>query len=113
MQRFFIQSQDRQGSCYHEFYQGTWDRKKMVFWHKESICISDYNFNMTGLAKLIAEIIPEYDPYGMTIVTRKDWDMIAERAAATGGELADAVTEANEWTKQNFRRHKVFTILGL
>ena len=113
MKKYFIKSADRQGSCYYEFYVGTWDRKKMQFWHKDSICITDHEFYCTGLANVIAEVIPHYDPYGITVVTKQDWDKIVQKATELGSTTQAAVEEAAEWTKQNFFRHKVFTILGI
>lgn len=113
MSKYFIRSADRQGTCYYEFYVGTWDRKKMPFWHKDSICITDCQFHSTGLATIIAEVIPQYDPYGETAVKKQDWDIIAKKATEAGGEAYAVVEEAAEWIKQNFLRHKVFTILGL
>ena len=113
LKKFFIESADRQGSCYYEFYVGTWDRKKCEFWHKNSICIADEEFYGTGLAEIVAEVIPHYDPYGNTVVTKQDWDRIVQKATEIGGVTRIVVEEAAEWAKQNFFRHKVFTILGM
>jgi hypothetical protein len=111
--KYFIRSVDRLGSCYYEFYVGTWDRKKMQFWHNDSICITDCEFHSTGLAAIIAEVIPHYDPYGNTVVTKRDWEIMTQKAAEAGGESQAVVEEVSEWVKQNFLRHKVFTILGI
>jgi hypothetical protein len=113
MAKYFIGSADRQGSCYYEFYVGTWDRKKMQFWHKDSICITDYDWSSTGFESLVADIVDGYDPYGYTAVTKEQWNTLLQKAEAAGGELQAAVTEVTEWAKQNFLRHKVFTILGM
>ena len=113
MKNYFIKSADRQGSCYYEFYVGTWDRKKFEFWHKDSICITDGDFHCTGLANVIAEVIPHYDPYGITAVTKQDWDKIVQISTELGGATQEVIEEAAEWMKQNFFRHKVFTILGM
>ncbi len=111
MKKYFIPSADRQGSCYYEFFAGPWT--KMQFWHKDSICISDNDFYLTGLEDVIADVIPNYAPFAETEVTQQDWDAIMEKAIAKGGEVLVAAQEADEWAKQNFAHHKVFTILGL
>ena len=113
MKKYFIKSADRQGSCYYEFYVGTWDRKKMHFWHKDSLCITDFDWTDTGFEALVADTVDKYDPYGYTSITKEQWNTILQRAKATGGELWAAVNEVTEWAKQNFLRHKVFTILGM
>ena len=113
MNKYFIPSADRKGSCYYEFYVGTWDKKKMQFWHKDSICITMYDWNATGFEALVADVIRKYDPYGNTAVTKEQWDTILQRANAAGGDLWSVVYEAADWATQNFLRHKVFTILGI
>ena len=70
MKQYFISSADRQGSCYYEFYVGTWDKKKMCFWHKDSICITMYDWSATGFEALVAEVVHKYAPYGYTLVIR-------------------------------------------
>ena len=113
MASYFIHSADRQGTCYYEFYAGPWSKEKMEFWHKDSICISDDNFTDIGFEKSIAEVVEAYDPYGITAVTQSEWDKIMQIATEAGGELLKAAQEASEWTKENFSKHDVFTILGL
>lgn len=85
----------------------------MQFWHKDSICITDCEFHSTGLAAIIAEVIPQYNPYGDTAVRKQDWEIIVQKATETGGETRIVVEEAAEWVNQNYLRHKVFTILGM
>ena len=65
------------------------------------------------MAKIVAEVIPHYDPFGNTVVTKQDWDRIVQKATDIGGVTRIVVKEAAEWAKQNFFRHKVFTILGM
>lgn len=113
MKKYFIPSADRQGSCYYEFYVGTWDKKRRQFWHKDSICITDHDWTATGFEALVADVVEEYDRYGYTVVTHEQWSVILQRAEASGGELWLAVSEAANWAKINFCRHKVFTILGI
>ena len=113
MKKYFISSADRQGSCYYEFYVGTWDKKKMCFWHKDSICITMHDWYTTGFEALIDDVVEKYDPHGYTAITKEQWEAILQRAATEGGELWTAASEAADWAKQNFLRHKVFTILGI
>lgn len=113
MAYYFIPPSKREGTCYYEFYAGTWDPKKMEFWRDDSILINELDFNITGLENLIAQTVPHYDPYAITPVTKQEWEIILQKAAEAGGELKLAVEEASSWVQENFRHHDVFTILGL
>ena len=113
MANYFISSADRQGSCYYEFYMGAWDEENMQYWHKDSICISDDNFWGTGFETLVSEVVDDHDPYDNIPVAKEQWDIILQKAEEVGGELRVVVSEAANWAKENFKRHSVFTILGM
>jgi hypothetical protein len=113
MSYYFLPEPQREGTCYYEFYAGPWHRRKMEFWREDSIVISDLNFSFTGLEKLIAQVIPCFDAYGITPVTKAQWEIITQKATESGGELALAVSEAQPWVQDNFQKHDIFTILGL
>ena len=113
MAKYFIRAADRQGSCYYEFFVGTWDKRKMHFWHNDSLCITMFDWADTGFESLVADVVDKYDPYGCTPITKEQWNTVLQRAKTTGGELWVAVNEAAQWANQNFLRHKVFTILGM
>ena len=40
--KYFVYNNQRDGTCYHEFYKGKWDGK--TFWKDDSICIDDNDF---------------------------------------------------------------------
>lgn len=85
----------------------------MSCWHKDSICISMYDWHAVGFESLVAEVVDKYDPYGYTAITKDQWNTIFQKANTVGGELWTAVSEAAVWAEQNYLRHKVFTVLGM
>ena len=113
MGKYFITPDERQGSCYYEFFAGEWKSRRMKFWDKSSICISAENWSETGFEALISAIVEDYKPYGPSKVREKEWKLILQKAEIIGGELWMAVSEAKEWAVQNFSQNEIFTILGI
>ncbi len=109
MKNYFIKSQDRDGTCYHEFYRGKW---KKDFWNKNSICVKDDDMTI-GFVELIRKFVPSYDYYGITEITLEQWQQIKNEGLLTNDETADIIAQAESWMEETFAKHKVFTILGL
>jgi hypothetical protein len=109
--KYFVLSTERHGSCYYEFYKGTWDNK--TFWKSDSIYLHDdvmYNLNID---KIFACVLTNYDPFGETEVTHLQWKDILKQAQITGGDTYAAILEADQWVSETFVEHNVFTILGI
>ena len=113
MNKYFVHLTDVQGSCYYEFFNGTYDKKKMPCWNKQSLYITDIDWEDTGFEALVQKVVNRYDQYGYTPITKEEWNTILQQAEQAGGKLWVAVSEVADWAKQNFFRHKVFTILGM
>lgn len=111
MQKYFVKPTDRKGSCYYEFYKGEWDEN--TFWKDDSICINDDDIYDSELDNIIIGFVPNYDPFGETVVTFRQWEQIKNAAISAGGKAAEIVQEAEEWMVDTFSKHNIFTILGL
>jgi hypothetical protein len=114
--KYFVTETERKilgGSCYYEFYRGDWDEKKCIFWSEDSLNIHDNYMYTLKLDELIFKVVPYYDCFGETRIDEKQWKEIYRLAKEKGGELFDAVCEVSTWAEENFKEHKVFTILGL
>lgn len=109
---FFVREQEREGTCYHEFYRGAWDEN--TFWKEDSLFLhDDILCENKGFWEAIVEVIPEYDPYGDTRVSFEAWKKIGEvicRKDHGGKELYE---EADAWMKDACRRCGCVTILGV
>ena len=111
MQKYFIKSKDRNGSCYYEFYKGKWDGK--TFWKDDSICIDDNDFFDCDFIDVLIKYVPNYDPFGETEITKHQWEQIKADCILSGGKTAAIVKEADKWMVDTFSKYPIFTILGL
>ena len=75
--KYFVRNNERESTCYHEFYKGKWDGK--TFWKEDSLSLHDnMMFENKGFVDAIIEIIPTYDPFGETEISIDDWDKIGQ-----------------------------------
>ena len=109
--KYFCREKERKGTCYHEFQRGRWDGK--TFWKEDSLLLDDDILWQLGFEKLLKETLPHYDAYAETEVSRKQWNAIMQRARELGGELQEAVEEADTWIRAELGEEECFTILGL
>ena len=110
--KYFCTEQERQGTCYHEFFKGKWDNK--TFWKEDSLLLDDDNmFYYTQFGKILSEVIPEYDPYNEIEMLPIHWEQIIEQAKTFGDKESELVDEANPWMQEAFKEYGVITILGL
>ena len=114
--KYFLSEYERRATgstCYHEFYKGKWDENKLLFWSKDSMCISDDMMYDLKLDRLISSVVNEYDPCGETEINEAQWKAIRAEAEEIGGNLFDAITEIAPWVENNYMTNNVFTILGI
>ena len=96
--------------CYLEFQQGQYHDK---CWLDTSISISDEVWNSRHVSDLILEVIPEFDFYGITIVTKVQWDNILTKSQSDGCTCKEIIAEAVPWAAKCFETNDVFTIIGM
>lgn len=110
---YFIKNHERIGTCYHEFYRGKWDGK--TFWKEDSLCLyDDLLCEHRAFGNAILSVIPLYDPFGITEVSREQWESIGKQIAADGDKTGMAMyREADAWVQNVFAEYDCFTILGI
>ena len=114
--KYFVTEKERKeygSSCFHEFQKGGWDERNPEFWKEDSVCIHDDIMCELAFGSLIQKVIPEYDPFGITMITRARWKKIVDAASEMGGDIAVLVDEADVWAQETFREYGLFTILGI
>ncbi len=110
--KFFITENEREGTCYHEFYKGVWDGK--TFWKEDSICLHDDILSKhSGFEKALRKAVPTFDPLGETIISPTQWKKISEIILTESNEDKELYEEADEWVQKTFEEYDCFTILGL
>lgn len=107
--RYFIPVSERQGSCYFEFQPGRWRGR---FWLPGSILLADERWEALRLTELFGGVLPEFDYFGVTPVSRGQWERIAARSRDEADWRA-VIDEAAPWAEASFARHSVISILGL
>ena len=112
--RYFVsleaQREAQRCSTYYEWYKGKWNGD---YYREDSIYIDDDDVYRLELDGLLVSVVPEYDPFGETPVTKVQWDALVSKANQKGGELLEAVMETDVWARENYRDNEVFTIIGL
>ncbi|MBQ2902706.1 MAG: hypothetical protein IJE49_12805 [Agathobacter sp.] len=110
--KYFVKDNERIGTCYHEFYKGKWD--KHTVWKSDSIFIhDDCLFENPDFQDAIEEVIPPYDPFGITEITFEEWRKIGEVISIKNLVSQEIYNEADVWLKDVFEVYGCFTILGI
>lgn len=111
--KFFINEEQRKNShstCYLEFQKGYYQD---VCWLNTSISINDVLWDEYQVSKLILEVVPEFDFYGLTVITKEQWDSIVMKSQKEGCICKEIIAEAIPWATKCFETNDVFTILGI
>ncbi|MBE6665627.1 MAG: hypothetical protein E7603_05340 [Ruminococcaceae bacterium] len=110
--KYFIFENQRNGTCYHEFYQGKWD--KHTFWKSDSLLLhDDILFSRKGFIEAILEVIHNYDPFGETEISQDEWNKIGKIISHKDASSQALYKEADLWLKNVFMTYDCFTILGI
>lgn len=111
--KYFVKDEQREGTCYHEFYKGKWDGK--TFWKNDSICLhDDILCRVSAFEEALAAVLPAYNPFGETDVYPTQWEEIGRMIREKDNEEAVAVyLEADAWAREAFSAFGCFTILGI
>ena len=57
--------------------------------------------------------VKNVDTNGETEINKTQWLQIVSKAMTMGGEIQEAISEADVWAKKVFETESVFTILGI
>ena len=109
--KYFSTEGSRQGTCYHEFQKGKWDGH--TFWKEDSLLIHDDVHLELKLYGLFKQVLPTYDAFGDIAVNKTQWQEIYAMAEEIGGEMFEAIQEADAWVKECFETEEVFYMLGI
>ncbi|MDD6825788.1 MAG: hypothetical protein PUE12_06700 [Oscillospiraceae bacterium] len=108
--KYFCTPDERKGTCYYEFQRGGFNEE---FWLDDSILIHDDVWYDSGLEDFFCEVIPDIDLYGTVEVNEEMWSRILEKSGDYEESVKEALIELDEWVRDNFNEHEVFTIAGL
>lgn len=113
---YFCTAEERRNSgtaCYFEFQIGLHRGDMGEHWLESSIYLYDEVFEELGLYSVFATATPQFDYYGITVVTSEQWQRVKSIAQVVKGEILVAINELDEWVAKCFESEKVFTICGI
>ena len=105
--KYCYTNRQRHGSCCFEFQAGTFQG---VYWKDTSIYLDADNFDQLLLHRIFP---PEFQYYGETVITVKQWYQIYSDAQRIGGEVKEVIDEIDVWAQNCFQTNDIFTILGI
>lgn len=111
--RFFLNEDQRKAShstCYFEFQKGPYHDK---CWRNDSINISDALWEKYDLSDLILRVNGNFDYYGITEITKNQWNEIVELSRKSEGVWGKIIAEAVPWAEECFHDYDVISIIGM
>ena len=109
---YFVTLAQRKGTCYHEFFRGKWDEE--TFWREDSIYLDDDVLSENdAFADILDAAVPNWWPYGVTEITRAQWERVGQLAQQAGGHALEMFLEADAWAQPVLAQEGCFTILGV
>ena len=109
--KYFVYDNEIKNTVYHEFQKGSFDGH--TFWKSDSISLSDDFLITLGIDDFFASVIPNYNDYSEFEIDKELWNCIMQKAQQVGGEVLECILEANEWVKNTYLEHDIFTIIGI
>ncbi len=110
---YFVNEKERKASHstnYLEFQEGQYHDE---CWLDSSISISAEIWDKYQMSKLICRVVPEFDFYGLTAITKEQWLVIVENSQDKDCLCKEIIQEAIPWVNKCFESNDVFTICGI
>lgn len=111
--KYFVNEEVRKAShstCYFEFQKGYYHDK---CWLTDSISIRDILWDEFHLSDLFSSVVEEFDYYGITVITKKQWNKIIKISQKAHSIWYDIVEDATPWVTKCFEEYEVFSIMGM
>ena len=107
---YFIWAKYRMGTFYHEFQFGNYPD---IYWDDKSILLSDDVMEKSKIYELFERIIPNYDYYGNSLVTKEIWELIKIESRKESNVIQEIIDELSPWAERSISSHGCFTIKGI
>ncbi len=111
--KYFVNECERRNTnstCFFEFQRGN---SAETFWCNDSVSISDTFWDELNFTDLFKSVCCDFDYYGRTVVTHRQWNIIKKLAEKNGGAQYEAVKELLPWVDECLLKYDEFTICGL
>lgn len=111
--KYFVTEEVRKAShstCFFEFQKGYYHDR---CWLDGSISIRDTLWEKFSLSDLFRSALDEFDAFGITVITKKQWEEIVKIADQADPIWREVVEDAASWVTECFAEYEVFSILGM
>ena len=111
--RYFVSAAAREKSgstSYYEFQKGAFRNR---FWLPDSMYLSAETFDRSDLGRLLRAVLPQFDAFGVSRVTKRQWEALRRMAELSEEDTRAMVEELTPWAAACFSACRVFHILGL
>ena len=111
--KYFVSEAERKAShssCYFEFQQGLHHDQ---CWLPDSISIHESLWNEFDLSSLFGRVIQDFDYFGITVVSKAQWNEIIQISQDPHPAWYEIIAEAAPWVEECFLNHEVFSIMGM
>lgn len=111
--KYFVTETKRKASnstCFFEFQKGYYHDQ---YWLQDSINISDDLWDEFNLSELIGNVNKDFNYYGITVITKNQWNKIINNSQKTDSAWKDVIAEAIPWVNDCFEKNEVFSIIGM
>ena len=96
--KYFTKNGQRKGTCYYEFCKGKFDEEKS--WKENSMYLHcDIMYDAQDFEDAIKEVIPGYDPDGVTEVSVDEWIAIGKVVDQKDIFAREIYQDANMWVQ--------------
>lgn len=82
-------------------------------WLEDSLFIPEDLFQQMNLEKLFCLGISSFSYFGITVVTKSEWENVKRIATDTFPLTIEIVKEIDDWAKVCFETEECFTICGI
>lgn len=113
MKKYILSAEERinkGGTMYFEFQKGTYGE---VHWKDDSCYLYADYFDKFRLYEFFNDALSNFAYYGVTEVTKDEWQLIIKCAHDKGGIVEKLILELVPWADENYKNYDVFTILGI
>ena len=111
--KYFLTAEERKNSgssCFIEFQKGAYDGK---CWKKDSICMDEEIFYDFKMKRLFSSVLPQFDYFGITPVSKEQFEKIKSNAKDYSEEVQASVAELEEYFSGDAEDTVFFTICGI
>ena len=105
-----LRKKDLIGHDVFELMRGSFEN---LHWLEDSLYITEDVFQKLELDVLFRTCLDEFSYFGVTVVTRTDWDRIKNTANHSFPCCSKVLAKIDQWARVGFQTEECFTVCGI